>query len=90
VVSSEFDFQGFTWAPDGSGLIVSSARGSSMPYPPTFNLWFLPWGSGASRQLTFGESSYESPDVSSSGAILASRLRANSDIWKFPTTGEPR
>ena len=44
VVSSEFDFQGFTWAPDGSGLIVSSARGSSMPYPPTFNLWFLPWG----------------------------------------------
>ncbi len=34
--------QGLTWVPDGSRLIVSSAQGSTMSYPPTYNLWSVP------------------------------------------------
>src|ERR1051326_7243723 len=60
--------QGFTWAPDNSGLIVSSGG------PPVFNLWFIPRVEGRSpSQLTFGELSYESPDVRSGGFLAASR-----------------
>ena len=30
--------QGFAWLPDGSGFVYSSARGSTLLYPPVFNL----------------------------------------------------
>jgi Tol biopolymer transport system component len=33
--------------------------------------------------------SYESPDVAAAGKLVASRIRARSDIWRFPITGEP-
>jgi Tol biopolymer transport system component len=89
VISREFDFRGFTWAPDDAGLIVSSAKGSSMAYPPAFSLWFTTI-SGTPRQLTFGETSYEFPDTNLSGAVVASRVRGNSDVWRFPATGKPR
>jgi len=32
------DMRGFAWFPDGSGLVYSSALGSSVLYPPIFNL----------------------------------------------------
>ena len=76
--------QGFAWTPDGSGLIVSSAQGSTMTYPPSYNFWMVPLGRGAPVQLTFGETSYESPDVGRDGRVVVSRVRAQSDIWKFP------
>lgn len=81
--------QGFAWIPDGSRLIVSSAQGSTITYPPTYNLWAAPVGGSAPAQLTFGESSYEFPDVGKEGRLVVSRVRTQSDIWKFPVTGEP-
>jgi len=56
--------QGFAWAPDGSGLIVSTHG----------ELWFVPRVEGRSpSQLTFGELAYESPDVDSVGNVVVSR-----------------
>jgi len=85
-LQANFDCRGLTWMPDGSGLIVSSSQGSTMSYPPTLNLWAVLLSEGAASQLTFGESSYLSPDVDSRGNLVASRLRAQSDIWRFPFT----
>ena len=39
--------------------------------------------------MTFGEVSYESPDVNLQGSLVASRVRSESDVWKFPITGDP-
>jgi len=80
---------GFAWIPDGSGLIVSSAQGSTMAYPPTYNVWTVPRGRGTQAQLSFGEFSYESPDVNPQGNLVLSRVRSQSDVWKFPVTGDP-
>jgi Tol biopolymer transport system component len=38
-------------------------------------------------RLTLGEESYVSPDVGSTGAITASRVRMRFDLWKFPVDG---
>lgn len=81
---------GIDWLPDGSGFVVSSARGSLMSYPPTYNLWRISFDGSESAQLTFGEFSYEAPDVRSDGTVAASRVRIESDVWRFPTTGDPR
>jgi Tol biopolymer transport system component len=60
--------QGFAWAPDNSGLIVSSI-GSTRG-----ELWFVPRVEGRTPwQLTFGELSYESPDISPAGSLVVSR-----------------
>jgi Tol biopolymer transport system component len=74
---------------DGSALIVSSSAGSLMPYPPTYDLWKVPVDGGAPRQLTFGESSYEYPDLGAQGNLVVSRVRAQANVWKLPITGEP-
>lgn len=81
--------RGFAWTPDGSGLIVSSAQQSTMSYPPSFNLRMVPVAGGAPVQLTFGEISYESPDIGKDYKLVASRVRVQSDVWRFPVTGEP-
>jgi Tol biopolymer transport system component len=81
--------QGFAWTSDGSGLIVSSAQGSTMSYPASYNLWMVPIGRDAPVQLTFGEVSHESPDSGKDQTIVVSRVRAQSDVWKFPIQGEP-
>ena len=88
-VASDFYFQGFAWTPDGSGVIISSAQGSTMAYPPTNNLWYVSLGSGRPVQLTFGESSYEFPDLNAAGELVAGHLRTMSDIWKFPAEADP-
>jgi Tol biopolymer transport system component len=64
VPATDLTVQGFAWAPDDSGLIVST-RGE---------LWFIPRKERESRsQVTFGELSYESPDISMTGELVASR-----------------
>ena len=88
-LSENVALQGFAWIPDGSGLIVSSSQGSTMSYPPGSDLWTFPLNGGTPRQLTFDESSYESPDMSAEGNLIVSRVRTQSDIWKFPITGTP-
>jgi len=89
VVAHDSLFQGITWLADGSGLIVSSSAGSLMPYPPTYNLWKISLDGGARRQLTFGESSYEFPDLGTQGNLVVSRVRAQANVWRFPIASAP-
>ncbi|HJY83363.1 MAG TPA: hypothetical protein VKK81_20045, partial [Candidatus Binatia bacterium] len=42
------------------------------------------------RQMTYDETSLYNPDVDRRGNLVASRLRVQYDIWKFPVTGAPR
>ncbi|HEV8253716.1 MAG TPA: protein kinase [Vicinamibacteria bacterium] len=79
--------QGFSWRPDGEALIYSSSSGTTVLYLPSFNLWEAPLRRGAARQLTFGESSYLTPDVRTAGLLVASRVRSVFDVWKFPVKG---
>ncbi|MGQ0734757.1 MAG: protein kinase domain-containing protein [Acidobacteriota bacterium] len=76
---------GFAWRPDGSGIVFSSSRGSTMLYLPSFNLFSVDLSGEQRRQLTFGEASYVDPDVNATGQIVASRLLTQFDIWKYPT-----
>ena len=80
---------GFSWLPDGSGLIYSSSYGSTVLYPPVFNLRMVRTADGQDQQLTFGDVSYVDPDVDSAGRLVAGRLRGQSDIWRFPVAGTP-
>jgi serine/threonine protein kinase/WD40 repeat protein len=80
---------GFAWLPDSTGILYSSSRGGTMPYLPTLNLWKANLRDGSVRQVTSGETSYMSPDISSSGAVLVSRMKLQTDIWKFPVGGRP-
>lgn len=80
---------GFAWLPDSTGIIYSSSRGVTMPYLPTLGLWQVALRDGSVRQVTSGETSYTRPDISRSGAILVSRMRLQTDIWKFPVDGRP-
>ena len=81
--------KGFSWLADGSGLVYSSSRGSTLLYPPIFNLRTVESDGRADRQLTHGDQSFVEPDVHQSGCLLASRIRGHSDIWKFPVGGTP-
>lgn len=79
---------GFSWLPDSSGVVYSSARGSTVLYLPVYNLWTMQF-LGTPRQLTFGEqSSYLSPDLDSRGQVVASRNDIRFDIWRFPVSGD--
>lgn len=78
---------GFAWLPDSTGIIYSSSRGGTMPYLPTLSLWQVGLRDGSVQRVTSGETSYVSPDISKSGVIVVSRMRLQSDIWKFPTDG---
>src|SRR5436309_3118586 len=80
---------GFAWLPDSTGIVYSSSRGGTMPYLPTLSLWQVTLRDGRVRQVVSGETSYMTPDISKSGAILVSRMRLQTDIWKFPVDGPP-
>jgi len=79
---------GLAWSPDGSRLVYSTARGSTLLYLPTLHLWQIPKSGGEPQQLTFGEAGDENPDVDQDGRIVVSRRRMQFDIWKFPVDGE--
>ncbi len=80
---------GFAWLPDSTGIVYSSSRGGTMPYLPTLSLWQVTLRDGSVRRVTSGETSYVSPDISKSGAILVGRMKLQTDIWKFPVDGLP-
>jgi eukaryotic-like serine/threonine-protein kinase len=80
---------GFAWLPDSTGIIYTSSRGGTMPYLPTLGLWEVRLRDGRVRQVISGETSYMNPDISKSGAILVSRMKLQTDIWKFPVDGPP-
>jgi Tol biopolymer transport system component len=82
VRAADLTVQGFTWAPDNSGLIVSNIVSTGG------ELWFIPRAENSSpSQLTFGELSYESPDISAAGSVVVSRrglaTGADPDIVMF-------
>lgn len=79
--------QGLCWLPDSSGLVYSSSSGSTILYPPVFNLRVVRRTGSGDHQLTFGEVSYVEPDVTTPGKLVASRVRIQSDVWKFPVLG---
>jgi Tol biopolymer transport system component len=81
------NLSGFSWLADGSGFVYSSSSGSTVLYPPAFNLRLIRQDGTGDRQLTFGDVSYVQPDVSASGKLVASRIISSSDIWKFPIGG---
>jgi Tol biopolymer transport system component len=83
------DLGGLSWLPSGSGVVYSSSSGSTVLYPPMFNLRAVERDGTGDRQLTFGDVSYREPDVHTSGTLTASRSRMQSDIWRFPVTGSP-
>ncbi len=80
---------GLAWLPDGSGLIVSSSRASTTPYLPTFGLWEVRLADGRLRELWTGDSSWVHPDVDASGSVVASRIRLQLDLWRFPVDASP-
>ncbi len=79
--------KGVTWLPDGHSLVFASADGSTMVYPPTFNLRLVAREGGRERQLTIGDASYEQPDIGRTGQFYATRTLMRSDLWRFPVTG---
>lgn len=81
--------RGFSWLPDGARLVYSSSTGSTILYPPIFNLRVARRTGGGDQQLTFGEVSYVDPDVVT-GRLAATRVRIQSDIWRFPVSGSPQ
>ena len=88
-VARASSLKGLSWLPDSSGLVFSSSTGSTLVYPPTFNLRLAGRDGGGERQLTYGDMSYVEPDVHASGRLVACRVLAQSDIWKIPCTGSP-
>ena len=79
---------GFAWSADGSHLIYSTGRGTTLLYLPTLHLWRISKSGGEPQQLTFGEAGDENPDVDHDGRIVVSRKRMQFDIWKFPVDGD--
>jgi eukaryotic-like serine/threonine-protein kinase len=82
--------EGFAWLPDGSGVVYSSSRGATVLYLRTMNLWSVQTGGQNLRQLTFGETSYVSPDLDRQGNIVATRRQIQFDIWRYPVDGSPQ
>ena len=88
-IASGSDLDGFAWLPDSSGVVYSSSEGSTVLYPPAFSLRTVARDGSGDRQLTFAEDSYSEPDVMASGAVVSTRTRIRSDIWRFPVGGSP-
>jgi serine/threonine protein kinase len=81
--------RGVSWLPGGAGLVYSSSAGSTLPYPPTFNLRVVDVNGTRDVQITSGDVSYVDPDVHQTGRLVVCRIRSESDIWKIPVSGSP-
>ncbi len=80
---------GYSWLPDGSGVVCSSSRNTTSLYFPTTGLFVVKIDGSPVRQLTFGDPSLVEPDVDRNGAVFASQVRREFNIWKFPIDGSP-
>jgi Tol biopolymer transport system component len=78
---------GLAWSPDSTGIVYSSSRGTTMPYLPTFGLWEARLDGAEPRLVALGDASYVHPDIHSSGALAASHLQMQFDLWRYPTAG---
>ena len=82
------DLRGIAWSADGSAMVYSSSSGSTVLYPPVYNLRTVRLDGRDDRQLTFGDVSYVEPDLRT-GQIAVSCVRSQSDIWRFPIDRQP-
>jgi serine/threonine protein kinase len=80
---------GLAWSSDGTGIVFSSSRGTTMPYLPTLSLWKVELDGTDPRLVAPGDASYMQPDIHASGAMVASRLQMHFDLWRYPTAGGP-
>jgi Tol biopolymer transport system component len=78
---------GLAWLPDGSGVIFSSSRGTTMAYLPDLSLWRVSLNGGPPVRHVTSDLSYVHPDAHASESIVASRLRIDSDLWRIPVAG---
>jgi Tol biopolymer transport system component len=83
------NLSGLAWLPGGSTILYSSSAGSTVLYPPLSNLRVVGRNGTGDRQVTFGDVSYVEPDVHASGDVTVSRIRMQSDVWKFPVDATP-
>jgi eukaryotic-like serine/threonine-protein kinase len=90
ITQDSMPLAGFAWLPDSSGIVYSSSRGDTILYLPTMNFWSVHIDGSHLRQLTFGETSYVAPDVDGNRNVVASRSRAQFDVWKFPVGDNPQ
>jgi Tol biopolymer transport system component/DNA-binding winged helix-turn-helix (wHTH) protein len=80
---------GYSWVPDGSGIVCSSSRNTTSLYLPTLDLFSARLEGGSLHQLTFGDTSFLDPDVDGKGRVFVSQQRRDSNIWRFPIDGSP-
>jgi len=80
---------GYSWLPDGSGIVCSSSLNTTSLYLPTFDLFVARLDGGPLRQLTFAGTSFVDPDVDTEGRVFVSQQRRDFNIWKFPIDGSP-
>jgi Tol biopolymer transport system component len=89
LVHRSVQIKGVAWLPSGDNLAVASATGTTLLYPPIFNLRLVARDGSRERQLTAGDVSYEQPDIVQAGELFATRVFMKSDIWRFPVAGSP-
>lgn len=80
---------GYSWLPDGSGLVCSSSRNSTSLYLPNMEVFLVPLEGGPPQQLTFGDSSFVAPDVDNNWRLFVTQLRREDNVWKFSIDGSP-
>lgn len=78
---------GLTWLPDSAGIVYSSSRGTTMPYLPILGLWQVGLEGGPPRRIAPADVSYLQPDMHENGALLASRLEMQFDLWAYRAEG---
>jgi Tol biopolymer transport system component len=78
---------GYSWLPDGSGIVCSSSRNSTSLYLPNLDLFVASLDGRSLRQLTFGDTSFLDPDVDSKGRVFATEQRRDFNVWSFPIDG---
>lgn len=80
---------GLSWTAAGDGIVYATASGNNLLYLSTTELWFASRSGSNPLQLTYGDVSYQWPDVDSQGNVVASANTIHFDIWKFPIDGPP-
>ena len=88
-IARSASMRGMSWLPDGTGLVYSSSKGSTLPYPPTFNLRVAAADGSFDTQITSSDVSFVEPDAHESGRLVVCRIRSDSDIWKVPVGESP-
>jgi Tol biopolymer transport system component len=80
--------QGLAWLPDSRGLVYASSAGSTLAYPPLFNLHRISIDGSGDKALTFGDVSYVEPDVVGNQVVVSS-VRMQSNVWRYPVLDSP-